>query len=89
MLPGWQPCVILATLDNTRDRPAVDLKIESQIPSKVRRPQNDQMPTRLSTGSADRDYASESKNQKESVDVVGEAAHALIVARVSSVSRLA
>jgi len=73
MLAGWQPCVILATLYKVRDGPAVDLKIESQIPSKVWRPENDQMPTRpgaptttVSGGSgSDRNRANESKNQEE------------------------
>jgi len=65
MLPGWQPCVIVATLHDVRDGPAVDLKIESQIPSKVRRPENDQMPTRSSSGGSDRNRANESENQEE------------------------
>jgi len=65
MLPGWQPCVIAATLYDVRDGPAIDLKIESQIPSKVRRPENDQMPTRLSGGGSDRNRANKSKNQEE------------------------
>jgi hypothetical protein len=65
MLPGWQPCVIVATLYEVRDGPAVDLKIESQIPSKVRRPENDQIPTRSGTSSSNRNRANESKNQQE------------------------
>jgi len=65
MLPGWQPCVILPTLDNVSNAPAIDLEIESQIPSKVRRPDNDQMPTRLSGGGSDRNRANENKNQEE------------------------
>jgi hypothetical protein len=66
MLSGWQPCVIAATLHDVRDGSAVDLKIESQIPSKVRRPQNDQMPTRLSSGGSNRNPTNERKNQEES-----------------------
>jgi hypothetical protein len=72
MLPGWQPCVIVATLYDIRDGPAVDLKIESQIPSKVRRPENEQMPTRSSAGGSrssgggsNRSRADASKNQEE------------------------
>jgi len=65
MLPGWQPCVIAATLHDVRNGSAVDLKIESQIPSKIRRPDNDQMPTRLSGGGSDRNRANENKNEEE------------------------
>jgi len=65
MVPGWQPCVIAAALYDVPDRPAIDLEIESQIPSKVRRPENDQMPTWLSGGGSDRNRANESKNQEE------------------------
>jgi hypothetical protein len=62
MLPGRQPCVIVATLYDVPDGPAVDRKIESQIPSKVRRPENDQMPTGLSGGGSNRNRADEGKN---------------------------
>jgi hypothetical protein len=73
MLPGWQPCVIAATLDNVRNGPAVNLKIESQIPSEVRRSENEQIPTRssapMSSRSSDsgsnRNRADETKNQEE------------------------
>jgi hypothetical protein len=65
MLPGWQPRVILATLDNVRNGPAVDLKIESQIPSKIWRPENDQMSTRSGSSGSNRNHANETKNQEE------------------------
>jgi hypothetical protein len=65
MLPGWQPCVIVATLDNGRHGPAVNLKIESDIPSEVRRPENEQMPTRLSGSGSKGNRVNESKNQEE------------------------
>jgi hypothetical protein len=70
MVPGWQPCVIVATLYDAPDGPAVDLKIESQIPSKVRRPENDQTPSGLSGGGSDRNRANESKNQEDPADRV-------------------
>jgi len=57
--------MILATLYDVPDGPAVDLKIESQIPSKVRRPEDDQMPTRLSGGGSNRNRANESINDEE------------------------
>jgi len=57
--------IITAALYHVRDGSSIDLKMERQIPSKVRNPQNNQTPTRLSGGSSDRDYADESKNQKE------------------------
>jgi hypothetical protein len=73
MLPGWQPCVILATLDNVRNAPAVDLKVETQIPSEVRCSENDQMSTRSSApmparagdSGSNRNRANETKNQEE------------------------
>jgi hypothetical protein len=73
MLPGWQPCVIEATLDNVRNAPAVNLKIESQIPSEVRRSENDQIPTRSSApmpsrssdSGSNRNRADETKDQEE------------------------
>jgi hypothetical protein len=55
----------VATLYDIRDGPAVDLEIETQIPSKVRRPENDQMPTGLSDGGSNRNRADENKNQEE------------------------
>jgi hypothetical protein len=57
--------IIAAALHHVRDGSSIDLKMERQIPSKVRNPQNNQTPTGLSGGSSDRDYAGESKNQKE------------------------
>jgi hypothetical protein len=57
--------IIAAALYNIRDGSSIDLKMERQIPSKVRNPQNNQTPARLNGGSSDRDYANESKNQKE------------------------
>jgi hypothetical protein len=65
MLAGWQPCVIEATLDNGRDGPAVNLKIEPHIPSEVRRPENYHMPTRLSGSGSNRNRTNESKDQEE------------------------
>jgi hypothetical protein len=65
MLPSWQPCVVVTTLYDVRDGRAVDLKIESQIPSKVRRPENDQTPSGLSGGGSNRNRTDERKNQEE------------------------
>jgi hypothetical protein len=89
MLPGWQPCVIVATLDNVRNRPAVDLKIESQIPSEVRRPENDQMSTRSGGSGSNRNRTNEDENEQESAEVISQSRHTLIVARICSLSRLA
>jgi hypothetical protein len=52
-------------LDNIGDRLAIDLKMESQIPSKVRSPQNNDTPTWLGAGGSDRNSANENQNQKE------------------------
>ncbi len=59
--------IVAASLHNVGDRSAIDLKIENYIPSKVRAPQNDETPARLSGGAPIRDYANENKNQKECV----------------------
>ena len=69
MLPGWQPCVIVATPYDIPDGPAVDLKVESQIPSKIRRPRNDQMPTGLRARAPHRERTNENENEKQSADV--------------------
>jgi len=65
MTPRRQNVIVASPLHDVGDRPAIDLKIESYVPSKVRGPQNDQTPTRFGGGS-DRDCANKNKNQKES-----------------------
>jgi len=69
MLTGWQPRVIVATPYDIPDGPAVDLKVESQIPSKIRRPVNEQMPTGLSARAPHRERTNENENEKQSADV--------------------
>jgi hypothetical protein len=65
MAPRWHPTVVAAPLYDSRDRPAIDLEIESQIPSEVRRSLHNQVtegsPLR---NSADENCAHKSKNQK-------------------------
>jgi hypothetical protein len=65
MTPGWQNAIVAASLHNVRGRSPIDLKMESQIPSKIRCSQDNETPARLSGGSSNHDYANESKNQKE------------------------
>jgi hypothetical protein len=36
MAPCWQPTVVVATRSDGRHMPAIDLEIESQIPSELR-----------------------------------------------------
>jgi hypothetical protein len=67
MTPRRQNVIIAPSLHNVGDRSAIDLKIDSYVPSKVRGPQNDQTPTRLSGGGSDRDGANKNKNQKECI----------------------
>ena len=66
MTSRWHKMIVATSLHNIRDRSAIDLKIESQILSKVRGPQNNKTPTRLSGGGFDRRYANKNKNKKES-----------------------
>src|SRR2546423_15646336 len=46
MRPGWQPGAIAVTLYEIRDGPAVDLQIETQVPSEVRHSVNNKEPRR-------------------------------------------
>jgi hypothetical protein len=67
MTTRWHRVVVAASLHNVGDCSAIDLKVESQIPSKVRSPQNNQTPpSALSGGSSDRDNANKNKNEKDS-----------------------
>jgi len=73
MAPSWYPAVIAVTLYDVRDRPAIDLEMESQIPSEVRHSLHNQA-TRRGTplrNSADGNCAQKSKNQKNLVDETG------------------
>jgi hypothetical protein len=70
MWPRWHPTVITATLYDVRDRPAIDLEMESQIPSEVRHSFHNQA-TRRGTplrNNADGNCAHKSKNQKNLAD---------------------
>src|SRR5881397_1477889 len=51
MTPLRHELIVAASLHNVGGRSPIDLKIESQIPSKVRGPQNNKTSTRLSDGS--------------------------------------
>jgi hypothetical protein len=75
MMAGWQPGTIGVTLRDVRHRPAVDLEIEREVPSEVRRPVHDQVTGRMTRvevtrrgtclrDSADADRARKSKNEK-------------------------
>ena len=50
MTPLRHEVIVAASLHNVGARSPIDLKIESQIPSKVRGPQNNKTSTRLSDG---------------------------------------
>src|SRR5436190_9281810 len=73
--PGWQPSAIAVTLYDVRDGPAIDLKIETEIPSEVRGSIHDEparwevvirpeVPGTPLRNGADADYAGKSKNHK-------------------------
>jgi len=59
--------IVAPPLHDVADRSAIDLQIENYIPAKVRTPQNNQAPARLSGGAPIPDYANENKNQKECI----------------------
>jgi len=67
MAPRWYPTVIATTLYDGRDRPAIDLEMESQIPSEVRHSFHNQA-TRRGTPLRNRKCAQKSENQKNLAD---------------------
>ena len=70
MEPRWHPTVIAAILYDGRDRHAIDLEMESPIPSEVRHSLHNQA-TRRGTplrNRADGNCARKSKNQKSLAD---------------------
>src|SRR6266404_385229 len=70
MAPRWHPTVIAVTLYDVRDRPAIDLEMESQIPSEVRHSLHNQATRRRTPlrNSAYGNCARKSKNQKNLAD---------------------
>src|SRR6266853_1477706 len=70
MAPRWYPTVIAVTLYDGRNRPAIDLEMESQIPSEVRHSFHNQATRRRTPlrNSADGNCAQKSKNQKNLAD---------------------
>jgi hypothetical protein len=74
MGPGWQPGAIAAALYDVADGPAIDLKIEPEIPSEVRRSIHDETTRRYVTrvevtrtslrNSADENCAPKNQHQK-------------------------
>src|SRR2546428_13297168 len=70
MAPRWHPIVIAANLYDAPDRPAIDLEMESPIPSEVRHSFHNHA-TRRGTplhNGADGNCARKSKNQKNLAD---------------------
>ncbi len=59
--------IIAAALYHVRDGSSIDLKMERQIPSKVRNPQDNQTPAWLIGGSSDGDYANKNKNREDCI----------------------
>ena len=75
--PSWEPGAIAVTLRDASDRPAIDLKIETEIPSEVRRSIHDDAARREAVirpevprprtslrNSADENYAPKNQRQK-------------------------
>ena len=61
-----QEVIVATSLHNVGSRSPIDLKIQSQIPSKVRSSQNDKAPTPLSARSCHQDNPNENKNEEQS-----------------------
>ncbi len=69
MVPGWHKTVEAAALYNVRDVSAIDLKMDSYVPSKVRHSFHNETTSPgapLSDRARDGNCANESKNQKSS-----------------------
>jgi hypothetical protein len=80
MAPRWQPGVIAVTLCDVRDGPAIDLEIESEIPSEIRHSVHGQVTRRKVTrpevtrgGTSLRNSADENCAQKNQKNLAGEA----------------
>jgi hypothetical protein len=63
--------VVSATLNNSRDRSAIDLKIETNVPPEIRRSDDNETATWLSRSVGNRDCREEDENKKKSADVAG------------------
>jgi hypothetical protein len=69
VVPRWHPTVITLTLYDVRDGPAIDLEMESSIPSEVRHSFHNQATGRGTLlRSADGNCARKSKNQQNPAD---------------------
>ena len=65
MTSCWNKVIVTASLHKICDGPAINLKVEGQIPPKVRRPHNNEAPTGPSRSNSNRKDADDN-NQKES-----------------------
>jgi hypothetical protein len=63
--------VVSATLNNSRDRSAIDPKIETNVPSEIRRSDDNETGTWLSRSVGNGDCREEDENKKKSADVAG------------------
>jgi hypothetical protein len=63
--------VVSATLNNSRDRSAIDPKIETNVPSEIRRSDDNETATWLSRSVGNGDCREEDENKKKSADVAG------------------
>ena len=65
MTPCRYRAIETSSLHNVGNRSAINLKIEGYVPSKVRAPQNDQTPRRLTGSGSGRNRTRKNKNQNE------------------------
>jgi len=61
--------IVSATLNNGRDRSAIDLKIETNVPSEIRRSDDNEAAPWFSRSVGYRDCREEDENKKKSADV--------------------
>jgi hypothetical protein len=62
-------------LDDVRHVSAIDLEMESNVPSEIGGPENNQTPVGLAGGAANRDRRNTNQDQKTSADVASQSHH--------------
>jgi len=82
MLSRRQKSVVAVTLYDVRHVSAVDLEIDTDVPSEIRCSQNYQMPGGSSSGAAQGDREDENENYEELPQVICQSRHTVILARI-------
>ena len=71
VLPCRDGMIVFATLDDVRDRSAIDLEISDHVPTEIGHSDHNQTASTRSGGVGDRDCREENENQNKSADTAG------------------